>query len=60
MTNHEKNDRTIDTGGGAYIGGAVNTGGGTFVGRDQSTVSGPESLDLREIQAVVAELKRLL
>ena len=25
----------IDTGGGAYIGGALHTGGGTFVGRDQ-------------------------
>ena len=27
-------DRKIDTGGGAYIGGGVNTGGGDFVGRD--------------------------
>jgi hypothetical protein len=27
--------QTIDTGGGAYIGGSVSTGGGAFVGRDQ-------------------------
>jgi hypothetical protein len=31
-------DRTIDTGGSAYIGGNVNTGGGDFVGRDQYPV----------------------
>jgi Effector-associated domain 7 len=29
------NNTTINTGGGAYIGGNVATGGGTFVGRDQ-------------------------
>ena len=28
-------NQTIDTGGGAYIGGSVSTGGGAFVGRDQ-------------------------
>ena len=27
--------QTIDTGGGAFIGGSVSTGGGAFVGRDQ-------------------------
>ena len=50
----------IDTGGGAYIGGGVNTGGGTFVGRDQLTVSGSESVNLRELRVLVAELGRLL
>lgn len=50
----------IDTGGGAYIGGAVNTGGGTFIGRDQFTVTGPDTVSLRELQALVAELKHLL
>ena len=28
-------NQTIDTGGGAYIGGSVSTGGGAFAGRDQ-------------------------
>jgi hypothetical protein len=32
-----KEDRKIDTGGGAYVGGGVNTGGGDFVGRDKNT-----------------------
>ncbi len=31
---------TVDTGGGAYIGGDVNTGGGNFVGRDQKLSAG--------------------
>jgi len=60
MTNHEKNDRTINTGGGAYVGGTVNTGGGTFVGRDQLTMTGPDTVSLPELQALVAELKHLL
>jgi hypothetical protein len=36
--------QTINTGGGAYIGGNVSTGGGAFVGRDQ-IVSGDKERD---------------
>jgi hypothetical protein len=36
--------QTINTGGGAYIGGSVSTGGGAFVGRDQ-IVSGDKERD---------------
>ncbi len=36
--------QTIDTGGGAFIGGSVSTGGGAFVGRDQ-IVSGDKDRD---------------
>lgn len=31
---------TVNTGGGAYIGGSVNTGGGKFVGRDDRSTTG--------------------
>ena len=37
-------NQTINTGGGAYIGGNVSTGGGAFVGRDQ-IVSGDKERD---------------
>ena len=34
------NKQTVNTGGGAYIGGKVSTGGGKFVGRDAVTIIG--------------------
>ena len=33
-------EKKVDTGGGAYIGGSVNTGGGKFVGRDDYSTTG--------------------
>jgi hypothetical protein len=60
MTDPVKDDRTLNTGGGAYIGGTVNTGGGTFVGRDQIAVASQQNASLPELQALVAELGRLL
>ena len=33
-------EKKIDTGGGAYIGGSVDTGGGKFVGRDDYSTTG--------------------
>ncbi len=35
-----KNDQSISTGGGAWVGGNVNTGGGDFVGRDKKISAG--------------------
>lgn len=37
MTNKKKDTRSVNTEGGAYIGGNVNTSGGDFVGRDKIT-----------------------
>jgi hypothetical protein len=42
--------QTIDSGGGAYIGGNVSTGGGAFVGRDQ-IVSGDQKRDNKASQS---------
>ena len=39
--------QTIDTGGGAFIGGSVSTGGGAFVGRDQ-IVSGDQEREKKK------------
>lgn len=39
--------QTIDTGGGAFIGGSVSTGGGAFVGRDQ-IVSGDKDQEKKK------------
>jgi len=60
MPHQTKDDRTIHTDGGAYIGGSVNTRGGPFVGRDQITMASPQNAHLPELQALVVELKRLL
>lgn len=60
MPHQTKDDRTIHTDGGAYIGGDVNTRGGPFVGRDQITVASPQNAHLPELQVLVVELKRLL
>ena len=42
---NDKKDNSINTEGGAYIGGHVNTGGGKFVGRDDYSQSGVSSED---------------
>jgi hypothetical protein len=39
----------INTGGGAYIGGAVNTGGGKFIGRDDYSQSGLDGEDVKQL-----------
>ena len=39
--------QTIDTGGGAFIGGSVSTGGGAFAGRDQ-IVSGDQEREKKK------------
>ena len=41
-------DKKIDTGGGAYIGGHVDTGGGKFVGRDDFSTTGASANDLAQ------------
>jgi hypothetical protein len=39
-------DKKIDTGGGAYVGGNVNTGSGKFVGRDDYSTTGASADEL--------------
>jgi hypothetical protein len=59
MTGDPKDSSSINTGGGAYIGGNVDTGGGTFVGRDQ-VITSHSGVSLEELRRLVAELGRLL
>ena len=51
---------TINTGGGAYVGGNVNTGGGAFVGRDQTVSSGSTAPTLEQFLAILAQLRAAL
>ncbi len=46
MATRKQEKPTIDTGGGAYIGGSVNTGGGDFVGRDKKVSGGERSISI--------------
>ena len=46
-TETSRPSQTIDTGGGAFIGGSVSTGGGAFVGRDQ-IVSGDKEREKKK------------
>lgn len=51
MKNNDRKDKSIDTGGGAYIGGNVNVGNGKFVGRDdysQTGIDGKDAIKLFE------------
>jgi transposase len=41
MEKEKEQGPTVDTGGGAYVGGDVDTGGGPFVGRDRVVQAGP-------------------
>jgi hypothetical protein len=56
-------DKQIDTGGGAYVGGSVQTGGGDFVGRDKHvhvyTRSDQEKLETFIREAVLAYQRHL-
>ena len=45
--------RYINTGGGAYIEGAVSTGGGDFVGRDQARTGGLSAADIAALFAPI-------
>ncbi|MEI2690764.1 MAG: hypothetical protein V9H69_14055 [Anaerolineae bacterium] len=53
---------SVNTGGGAYVGGNVDTGGGSFVGRDQTIhqVSATQGVSLAEFSALLAELRAAL
>lgn len=53
---------SVNTGGGAYVGGDVDTGGGAFVGRDQTIhqVSATQGVSLAEFTALLAELRGAL
>ncbi|MCB0200838.1 MAG: hypothetical protein KDI03_12280 [Anaerolineae bacterium] len=53
---------SVDTGGGAYIGGNVDTGGGAFAGRDQTItqVNETHGVSLAEFTALLAELRAAL
>lgn len=52
---------TIQTGGGAYIGGNVSTGGGDFVGRDQvKTVYQQQGVSIEDLRQLLAEIRALL
>jgi hypothetical protein len=50
---------SVDTGGGAYVGGDVDTGGGAFVGRDKTIhqVNATQGVSLAEFTALLAELR---
>jgi hypothetical protein len=53
-------EQRIDTGGGAYIGGAVATGGGAFVGRDQTittTTTTTQGATLEQFTTLLAQLR---
>jgi len=51
-------EKKIDTGGGAYIGGSVNTGGGKFVGRDDFSTTGASADDLaRAFEKIYAAIE---
>jgi hypothetical protein len=58
MTSKDKANRTIDTGGGAYIEGNVTTGGGDFVGRDKITQQAGASLE--GLAQLMAEMRAAL
>src|SRR6266508_284631 len=42
--NKEASSVSVNTGGGAYIGGDVNTSGGDFIGRNKSVIKGDRGL----------------
>ena len=41
-------EKTINTGGGAYVGGSVKTNGGKFVGRDDYSTSGASATEMAQ------------
>jgi formylglycine-generating enzyme required for sulfatase activity len=49
---------TVNTGGGAHIGGGVDTGGGTFIGRDQIIVINGYSAE--QLEVVLPRLREML
>jgi len=67
MSNESNNPaNSINTGGGAYIGGAVTTGGGAFVGRDQTIIHSPgaaashQGATLDEFRTLLNDIRALL
>jgi hypothetical protein len=61
MASQNSDSKTIDTGGGAYIGGNVSTGGGDFVGRDQvKTVHKQEGASVQDLLKLLADVRALL
>ena len=61
MTTSKKDPPSVDTGGGAYMGGRVDTGGGDFVGRDQvKTVHQQQGASVEDLARLLAEVRKLL
>lgn len=56
----QQKDGSVNTGGGAYVGGNVNTDGGDFVGRDKTVHSQAAGTSLADLTTLVAEMRRLL
>lgn len=55
----KSDQRQVDTGGGAYVGGNVDTGGGDFICRDQN-VEAQQGVSTEEFTRLLAELRLLL
>jgi hypothetical protein len=61
MSEREKRDGSVNTDGGAYVGGHVDTGGGKFVGRDDlSRVGEPTGVTVQEFVALIHEIRAQL
>jgi hypothetical protein len=61
MAASKKDPHSVDTGGGAYIGGSVKTKGGDFVGRDQvKTVHQQQGASAEDLVKLMAEVRALL
>jgi len=61
MATSKTDPHSVDTGGGAYIGGQVDTGGGDFVGRDQvKTVHQAQGASVEDFVKLMAEVRTLL
>lgn len=61
MKAKEKGQSSVDTGGGAYVGGDVDTGGGDFVGRNQvANIGVQQGAAVEEFVQLLGEMRRLL
>jgi hypothetical protein len=60
MATSKKDPQSVQTGGGAYVGGRVDTGGGDFVGRDQINTATQEGVSVADLTRLLAEVRTLL
>jgi len=61
MAASESDPESIDTGGGAYIGGNVDTGGGDLVGRDQIKAAyQQQGASVEDLRKLLADVRALL